>query len=423
MFRISGPEADAALQALTRLALPPARKAVTRRLYSGDALIDLALVIRLPGPGSFTGEAVVEVMTHGSPAVIEALAEALFSVGLRQAAPGEFTRRAFLNGRMDLTEAEGLSDLIDAETQGQRVQALRQMEGGLAARAEGWKEAILDELAQVEGEIDFPDEADVPDRLSKAAGPGLAALREELLSALSEFGRGERVREGLRIAVIGAPNAGKSSLINWLAGREAAIVSDIPGTTRDVVEVSLVLAGLPVRVADTAGLRATEDVVEAEGVRRAKLSAEGADIRVLLVDATDPSLEGRDVLREGDLVLLNKVDLTPALPSSLTDVSRETLSVSVKTGEGLEAALEWLQCAIAERYSPGRDPGLTRARHKACVERALEALSRAIGNLDVAAELSGEDLRAALLALEELSGRADMDGVLDRVFSRFCIGK
>jgi len=422
VFRVSGPGADAALAQLTRPALPASRMAVTRKIYHGNEMIDLALIIRLPGPRSFTGEDTVEIMTHGSPAVIEAMAEALLAAGLRQAEPGEFTRRAFLNGRMDLTEAEGLADLIDAETQGQRMQALRQMEGGLAARAESWKEAILDALARVEGEIDFPDEADVPDRLSKEAGPGLIALRQELASALSEFGRGERVREGLRIAVIGAPNSGKSSLINWLAGREAAIVSDIPGTTRDVVEVSLVFAGLPVRVADTAGLRATENAIEAEGVRRARLSAGEADIRVLVIDGAEPKIDGQDALREGDLVLINKVDLGQTSPAPF-NVSRETLFVSVKSGEGLDETLEWLEQAIAERYSPGRDPGLTRARHKACVERSVEALSRAIGNLDVAAELSGDDLRGALLAIEELSGRADMDAVLDRVFSRFCIGK
>ena len=419
VMRISGPGADAALTALTRAALPSPREAVVRRLFHGYALLDEAMVLRLPGPRSFTGEDVVEIMPHGSPAVVEAVAEALLSAGLRQAEPGEFTRRAFLNGRMDLLEVEGLADLIDSETEAQRVQALRQMGGGLSARAEAWKESLLDALAQVEGEIDFPDEHDVPDRLSQDAGPGLKALAKDLEDTLDKAERGERVREGLRVAVIGAPNAGKSSFINWLAGREAAIVSDIPGTTRDVVEVSLVLSGLPVRVADTAGLRETDDVVEAEGVRRARLSADEADIRILLIDGSEPKPDGQEALRDGDLVLVNKSDLggqPPALP-------QRSFSISLYDKTGLEDVMDWLVSEVSRRYAPTRDPGLTRARHKSCVSRANESLDRAIRNLDIAPELAGEDLRRALLAIEELSGRADMDAVLDRVFSRFCIGK
>ena len=417
VFRVSGPDADVALDRLTQRPLPPAREARTRRLYHRGEPLDMALVLRFPSPGSFTGEDVVEIMTHGSPAVVEGLAEALLAAGIRQSEPGEFTRRAFLNGRMDLMEAEGLADLIDADTEAQRVQALRQMEGGLSARAEGWKEAILDALAQVEGEIDFPDEEDVPDKLSKEAGPGLEALVSDLGTALAEFGRGERVREGLRIAVIGAPNAGKSSLINYLAGREAAIVTDIPGTTRDVVEVQLDIAGLPVRVADTAGLRDTDDVVEREGVKRARLNAEEADLRVLVVDATDPSDAGRDELREGDLVVWNKMD------ASECPAPAEALPVSLRGRTGLEDVLARLETEVEERFSPTRSAGLTRARHRDIVVRALAALKRARANLDMAPELAGDDLRGALLAMDELAGRADMEAVLDRVFSRFCIGK
>ena len=415
VFRVSGPEADGVLARLTTSPLPSPRVAATRKLVRNGELIDLALVVRMPGPGSFTGEDVVEVMVHGSPAVVEAVAGAMLQLGARQAQPGEFTRRAFLNGRMDLMEAEGLADLIDADTEAQRAQAVRQMEGGLSERAEGWKEALLDALAQVEGEIDFPDEADVPDRLGREAGPGLMELARELRDALAGFGRGERVREGLRIAVIGAPNAGKSSFINWLAGREAAIVSDVPGTTRDVVEVQLVLAGLPVRVADTAGLRESADVVEVEGVRRARVAAEEADIRVLVMNGSAPGDEGREAVRERDLVLWNKMDLVPC--------PGDAMAVSVKTGEGLEEVLAWLEREVAARFSPGRSAGLTRARHRDCVVRGLAAVERALARLSDAPELAGEDLRAALLAIEELSGRADMDAVLDRVFSRFCIGK
>ena len=426
VFRVSGLEADVALERLTQRALPPIREARTRRLYHRGEPLDMALVLRLPGPGSFTGEDVVEIMTHGSPAVVEGLAEALLAAGLRQAEPGEFTRRAFLNGRMDLLEAEGLADLIDADTEAQRKQALRQMEGGLSARAEGWKDRILDALAQVEGEIDFPDEADVPDRLSKEAGPGLVALADDLRTALDQFGRGERVREGLRIAVIGAPNAGKSSLINALAGREAAIVTDIPGTTRDVVEVQLDIAGLPVRVADTAGLRDTDDVVEREGVRRARLNAREADIRILVVDSTAPQPDGSEHLERDDLVLLNKTDIGRShakapIPEAVAHA--DAIATSLVDGSGLEEVLSWLEREVAARYSPTRSAGLTRARHRDIVVRALDAVERARANLDVAPELAGEDLRGALLAMDELAGRADMEAVLDRVFSRFCIGK
>ena len=421
VFRISGPEADAALRALTTGPLPSPRRAALRTLMRDSEPIDGALVIRMPGPGTFTGEDVVELMPHGSPAVVEAVAEALLATGLRQALPGEFTRRAFLNGRMDLVEAEGLADLIDSDTDSQRAQALRQMKGGLSERAEGWKERILDALARVEGEIDFPDEADVPDRLSREAGPVLQEVADDLRDALDGFGRGERVREGVRIAVIGAPNAGKSSFVNYLAGRDAAIVSPVPGTTRDVVEVHLELAGLPVRVADTAGLRETDDIVEGEGIRRARVSAEEADIRILVVDRGQANAIRREVLQDGDIVLLNKSDVSRETRDVSSNV--HVIETSLQSGEGLNEALSLLEEQVSDRFSPTRSPGLTRARHRDCVSRALDSLRRAASRLDSAPELSADDLRSALLALEELSGRADMDAVLDRVFSRFCVGK
>ena len=424
VLRVSGPDAVAALEALTRISLPSPRQAALRTLVRDGEPLDRALVLFMPGPGSFTGENVVEIMTHGSPAVVEAVGAALLAVGVRQAVPGEFTRRAFLNGRMDLTEAEGLADLIDSDTDAQRVQALRQMEGGLRQRAEGWTESLLDALAPLEGEIDFPDEADVPDRLSREAGPTLRALVDDLDAALAGFDRGERVREGLQIAVIGAPNAGKSSLINWLAGREAAIVSDIPGTTRDVVEVHLDLAGLPVRVSDTAGLREAGDAIEAEGIRRARGRAAEADLRILVVDSHSPKPDGEDALRDGDLVLLNKTDLATSVFDTVSTKAHVTIfPISVSSGTGLDAALDWIEATVSDRFSPTRSPGLTRARHRDCVLRARESVVRAISALDRAPELAAEDLRSALLAIEELGGRADMDGVLDRVFSRFCIGK
>ena len=288
VIRISGPASDVILENLCGRENPVPRRAVLRVLNdSKGEKIDEALVLRFKGPASFTGEDMTELQTHGSSAVIECISEALYRMGLRQAEPGEFTKRAFENGKMDLTEAEGLADLIDAETAGQRKQALRQMQGGLRGVYEGWRSEILDALAFVEGEIDFPEEEDVPDLLAQRAGPGLDTLAIALRKTLSESKRGERVRHGVDIAIIGAPNAGKSSIINRLAGRDAAIVSKTPGTTRDIVEVHLTMSGLPVRISDTAGLRHTDNEVEAEGVRRASVRAVEADIRLAVLDSVD----------------------------------------------------------------------------------------------------------------------------------------
>ena len=425
VMRVSGPDTDIVVRNLSNSKLPEPRKAVLRQLSDQNRhLIDEALVLWFPGPHSFTGEDVAEFHIHGSHAVVEALSSAMFELGLRQAEPGEFTKRAFQNGKMDLTEAEGLADLIDAGTAGQRQQALRQMKGGLRDIYEGWRSQILDALAFVEGEIDFPDEGDVPDALAKRAGPGLNNLATELRLALEKSGRGERVRHGVDIAIIGAPNAGKSSIINMLAGREAAIVSSEAGTTRDIVEVHMELGALPVRVSDTAGLRETENVVEAEGVRRALARAEDADIRILVVDPhmeTSPELDAK--LEIGDFVLINKQDLGEKNYKGNENVLRETFSVSAKSGEGFDEFVVGLESAVQKRYGATEQAVLTRARHRDCVERALTSVAGAVEKLSVAPELSGSDLRSALHAIKELAGETDIEAVLDRVFSSFCIGK
>ncbi len=424
VIRVSGPAAGTALDALAGTPRPAPRQAVLRRFRArGGEVIDQGLALWFPGPASFTGEDCAEFHVHGGPAVIAAMAEALSAVGLRPAEAGEFTRRAFANGKMDLTEAEGLADLIDAETEGQRAQALAQMTGTLKALYEGWREALITVLAALEGEIDFPDEDDVPDHLSETAGAPLAALAEALAAHLDDDRRGERVREGFVIALIGAPNAGKSSLLNRLARREAAIVTDIPGTTRDVVEVRLVLGGFPVILADTAGLREAVDQVEAEGVRRALARAEDADLRLALVDVSRETLAEAltERLRPGDAVIWNKADL--AAPTAIPPDSVEAFAVSALTGEGLEALETWLSSVVTERLSARETPALSRARHRAGVERALGHLQNAQDRLGDAPELAAAEVHLALRALEGLTGRIDVEDVLDRVFSQFCIGK
>ncbi len=427
IMRLSGPASKAALQALTQKPPPPARRAVLRTLFDdADDKLDSALVFCFDAPASFSGEDMAELHLHGSTAVVEAVSLSLFALGLEQAAPGEFTRRAFQNGKMDLTEAEGLADLIDAQSKGQRKQALAQMQGGLRDVYENWRSQIIDALAFVEGEIDFPDEDDIPDALALRAGPGLDKLAQQLRTALAGSGRGERVRHGVQIAIIGAPNVGKSSIINHLAGRDVAIVSPEAGTTRDIIEVQIELAGQVVRVCDTAGLRQTDNAVEAEGVRRANLRADEADLKLLVIDgsqvediAAHKTLLSR--LQDGDLVIYNKSDL----PEFRTDlnVSRETFCVSAITGEGFDDLITHLEKTIQGRFGAGEQAGLTRARHKTCVEQALRAIENACRSIGVAPELAGADLRLALHSLKELAGETDIEAVLDRVFSSFCIGK
>lgn len=425
VLRISGPEAGPALDILAaaHARLRPApRKAALRRLSDPRTAepLDDALVLWFPAPASFTGEDVVEIHAHGGQAVVAAIANALAAIpGLRLAEPGEFTRRAFENGKLDLAQAEGLADLIDAETEGQRRQALRQMEGALGSRVAGWREALLKAMALVEAEIDFPDE-DVPGGVSAQAAPILADLEADMRAELAGAARGARVRDGYRIAILGAPNAGKSSLLNALAGRDAAIVSDIPGTTRDVIEIRIILAGFPVWIADTAGLREAADAIEAEGVRRALARAEEADLRLALVapgDRPDPALLA--ALKPGDLVLRSKADLGAEGPAT----APADLALSARTGEGVATLLGGLSERVAAALGGAGAPALTRARHAALVTEAAEALARAQTALISAPELAGEDLRRAAHALGRLTGRIDVEDVLGEIFSSFCIGK
>ncbi|WP_421792941.1 tRNA uridine-5-carboxymethylaminomethyl(34) synthesis GTPase MnmE [Hyphobacterium sp.] len=421
VIRISGPDTIAIASQMVAGGWPAPRMASLRRFgEEGGRPIDEGLLLWFPGPHSFTGEDCAEFQVHGGPAIIEAMTDRLAGLGARAAEAGEFTRRAFENGRLDLTEAEGLADLIDAETSAQREQAFAQMTGVLRSLYEGWRQQLLSVLASIEGEIDFPDEDDVPEALAQTASPLLDGLIGELEAHLKDDHRGERIREGFNIAIIGPPNAGKSSLLNALAGREAAIVTDIPGTTRDIVEVRMVLGGFAVVVADTAGLRDTQDVVESEGVKRALTRADSADYVVGVLDGAQPwRAEFLEILGKSDLIVVNKSDSDQSLtlPDSIV-----ALSLSVRTGAGVSELEARLTRIVREALTAREMPALSRARHRQKVGAAFAALTRANAQL-FEPELAGEDVRLAVRALEGLTGRIDVEDVLGEVFSRFCIGK
>ncbi len=418
MLRVSGPNAGKALQDLTQGGIPAARRATLRRLLESGDEIDQALVLWFPAGSSFTGEDVAEFHVHGGRAVVEAVLGALGRMaGLRPAEPGEFTRRAVENGKFDLTQAEALADLIDAETEGQRRQALRQYEGALAALYDGWRGRLLHAVAWAEAGIDFSEE-EIPEDVLARARADASGIVEEIRKHLDDSLRGEIVRDGLHLTVIGPPNAGKSSLVNALARRDVAIVAPTAGTTRDIVEARLDLGGYAVVVADTAGLREAAEAAEAEGVRRALARAAAADIVVLVVDgsAAEPFAGlSEDTVERADVVVWNKSDLP--WPAPATDIS-----VSTVTGEGLDTLLDTLSGLVRARLDrPRESPPLTRARHRHALGEAAVALDRALQTKE--AELMAEDLRLALRALGRITGRVDVEDLLDVIFRDFCVGK
>lgn len=427
VVRLSGPGTRAAVAALAG-SVPSPRRASLRRLVDADgAAIDEALTLWFPGPASYTGEDCAEFHVHGGLAVVDALVEALAAAGLRLAEPGEFTRRAFQNGKLDLAQAEAVADLIDAETAAQARQALDQLGGGLSRRYDAWREALIESLAVLEAAVDFPDE-DLPEDVAARARPPLQALLAELDTALGDAERGRRVREGFRIALIGAPNAGKSSLLNGLLERDAAIVTATPGTTRDVIEAPLVLGGYKALLADTAGVRETEEAIEAEGVRRARSWASDADLRLWVVDghASDGGWRhARDLVRPGDLCVMNKADLPPGLDGgrardAASEIGLDVLDISMKT-DGAAAVRAALTERVVSALSAAEFPAATRLRHAESLREAATRLGRAL--VQAEPELAAEDVRLAARALERVSGRVDPEMVLDRVFSSFCIGK
>lgn len=422
ILRLSGPQALAAAAALAG-PLPPARRLSLRRLEdpASGTLLDQAMIAVFPGPASATGEDLAEFHLHGGPAVITGvLATLLGQPGVRLAQPGEYTRRAFANGRMNLAEAEGLADLIAAETASQRDQALALAGGALGRLADGWRARCLAVLAEAEAGLDFgEDEADVAARLDEASRSQLVQMADELADLLADAGRAMRIRDGLTIAVTGSPNVGKSSLVNVLAMRDVAIVTDVPGTTRDAIEVPVDLAGMAAVLIDTAGLRDTDDPVEAAGIARARARVAAADLVLHVASAEAPHWP--DVMlasQQGTpmrLLVANKADLAmPALPDG-------ALAVSARTGAGIGALRSRLTDWARTVLRPGEPALLAHARHNAAFAEAQAALREAADADEPV--LRAEALRIAAHAFGRIAGRIGVDDVLDQLFSRFCIGK
>jgi len=414
VIRLSGDKALWAAGQLTPRRLKP-RHAVYTPLTWRDELIDQAILLYFPAPHSFTGEDCIEFHVHGARAVLDRLYGLFTEMGLRLAEPGEFSRRAVENGKIDLTQAEGIADLVDAETEAQRRQALTQLDGGLRRRYEDWRSDLVDLLARLEVYIDFPDE-DLPDDLSQAILTRIVTLRDSLNVALADADRGRQIREGYRIVILGEPNAGKSSLFNALLKAEAAIVTPVAGTTRDVIEAQLRIGPYSVLLYDTAGLRETDEVVEREGIRRALSKAEEADLRLWVVDASQPNLPANR--RDDDLLIFSKADLAAG-------VSRETPAhvISTATGEGIADLVNAIETKVTEALSGQTFPAATRERHRERLRAARGQLDEAMASRLRVPELTAEHVRAALNSFEALFGRYDVEGVLDVVFSTFCIGK
>ncbi|WP_027574113.1 tRNA uridine-5-carboxymethylaminomethyl(34) synthesis GTPase MnmE [Bradyrhizobium sp. WSM1743] len=431
VVRVSGSQAGLVLTTLAGR-LPAPRQASRRLLRDGAGRpIDDAVVLWFPGPASATGEDIAEFHVHGGRAVLMALFSAISVIpNIRAAEPGEFTRRAFENGKLDLTEAEGLDDLIHADTDRQRRQALRQLQGLLGDRARDWRERIIEASALIEAGIDFSDEGDVPAELRAPAVKAIRALHDEIARVLAAQGQAERLRDGLVVAIAGEPNVGKSTLMNQLARREVAIVSPHAGTTRDVIEVQLDLDGYPVTVIDTAGIRETDDPVEQEGVRRARARADGADLVLWLVEsgqAVDPGAL-RSLRKSGDgvassggsvWIVRNKIDLGAIGGAAL----QGEFGISASQGDGIPELVDALVKFAAEFFGTTEGALVTRARQRELLRQASDSLRRSLELVEDGEELAAEELRAAAFALGRLLGRVDVEDVLGAIFQRFCIGK
>ncbi len=416
VFRLSGGGAGAALQKITNIQLLEPRKAIYSVIHHpiSGTIIDHALALYFPAPHSFTGEEVVELHTHGSLAVIREIMAVLSGMErLRPAERGEFARRAYLNGKMDLIEAEGLADLIEAETSAQKAQALRQMGGNLSNFYNDLRVKIITALAHLEAYIDFPDE-EIPESVFEGLAGQVRGVQSVIAAALDDHRRGERIRDGVHIVILGAPNAGKSSLLNALTQREAAIVSERAGTTRDVIEIHMEFAGYPAILMDTAGIRESSDDIESEGIRRALARAESADITLVLFEGVEPDVATAKLVDERTILVATKSDMSDAHhPSSV-------IPLSTKTGQGVDALLKAIETRIVESFS-GEGAMITRSRHRSALNEAESHLIRFHNPLPL--ELKCEELRRAAVCIGQITGKIAVDDVLDVVFRQFCIGK
>ena len=429
VFRISGPSSYASLQKLiqSNLSNMEARKMYFRKIYDpfNDDIIDEAMVVFFNDGASFTGEKVVEIFVHGSIAVVKKLYTALTKIDtLRLAEPGEFAKRAFLNGKFDLTAAEALADLIDAETELQHKQAIRQLGGGLERIYDSWRGELVKLIAFIEAYIDFPDE-EIPDEALANCKKIIKDLILQIKVHLGDSRRGERLRTGIKLAIIGRPNVGKSSLLNYLMQREVAIVSGIAGTTRDVIEGHLDIGGYPIILQDTAGINEiTEDLIEIEGIKRAKKVSLEADIKILMFDiavaADIPWQDFAEIIDENTIILLNKIDL---IDRPITDNIKglTPILLSLKTQAGTKELLAEIERIAANLAEPGDLPAITRARHRAQLERAVESLKAVDFTGDLV--LAAEDLRMTIRYLSNITGKITVDEILGEIFGNFCIGK
>ena len=424
VFRISGQLASYIHKHLIHGKRSLPRIASVRCLHDPETgkRIDRGIVLWLPGPKTFTGEDIVELHTHGGRSVREAMINALnFINGVRLAEPGEFSARAFINGKVDLTEAEGIADLISAETEAQRLQALRQMSGGLKELYETWRVKLIKLSAYLEAEMDFSDEA-LPSNINESVYSNIRELVSDIEIHLLDKNRGQKIRHGIQIALLGAPNAGKSSLLNILAKKDVAIVSDISGTTRDVVKINLDLEGIPVSVSDTAGIHSASGKIEKEGIKRSYIESKSSDIRIIILDGeTWPEVPSEiiDLINDDSILLLNKSDLVKISSSNV--IKQQPKVISCLKGIGISEFTKELTEMVKNRYDIGENPLITRERHRKAASDCLEALKRSL-NVDQI-ELLAEDLRLAIYALARITGRVDVEDILDVVFRDFCIGK
>jgi tRNA modification GTPase len=424
IIRLSGDKALWAIQQFTAKTLTPRLATYTPLTWQGE-VIDEAVIVWFKAPHSFTGEDCVELHVHGSKAILDRLYLILTELGLQLAAPGEFSRRALAHGKLDLTQAEAIADLVDAESEAQRKQALTQLGGGLKQQYQSWRADLVDLLARLEVYIDFPDE-DLPEELADNILARIRALRNVLDTAIAESHRGRQIREGYRIVILGEPNAGKSSLFNALLKAEAAIVTPVAGTTRDIIESQFRIGPYSVLLYDTAGLRETAEMVEAEGIRRARAKANEADLRLWVIDSTSPALP--EDFRDGDLMVFNKIDKAEKVEReavSALRVSRETsvFAVSVAQGNGMSDLIAAIESIVSAQLSVQTFPAATRQRHIDRLTEARDQLSIALRTDLAVPELVAENVRSAINSFEQLFGRYDVEGVLDVIFSSFCIGK